>query len=60
MHGENSDNCLYFYNWESPVSQNSDSEGCSANDILYAFKITWEEVFLSKTTEHLWSLRKCF
>lgn len=43
MHSVNPDNCFYFYNWESAVSQNRESERWSRDDILYAFKITWEE-----------------
>lgn len=52
MHGENPDNCFYFYNWESAVSQNSESKRCSEDDTLHAFEITWEEDFLSKR-EHV-------
>lgn len=44
MHGENTDNCFYFYNWESAVSQNTVSlkTSHSGDDTLYAFKITRE------------------
>ena len=58
MHGENTDNCFYFYNWESAVSQNTVSLKTALGMTHYAFKATREQDFLSKTGD-LWSLHWC-
>ena len=42
MHGENTDNCFYFYNWESAVSKNTVSLKTALGMTRYAFKITRE------------------
>ena len=58
MHGENTNNCFYFYNWESAVSQNTVSRKTALGTTHYAFKVTREQDFLSKTVD-LWSLHWC-
>ena len=42
MHGENTDNCFYFYNWESAVSKNIVNLKTALGMTHYAFKITRE------------------
>ena len=63
MHGENTDNCFYFYNWESAVSQNTVSlkegklvlETCGRRDSWQP--IVWTHLSSIQGPVNTWSVQ---